>query len=72
MTKQYIASIKNNTRGTWVKSIAINSYTETLFKKERHIFKDKKRAEKILKILQERYPDTFTLYSCRQNGEIIR
>ncbi|MEI3614681.1 hypothetical protein [Pseudogracilibacillus sp. SO30301A] len=61
MTKQYHASIKNNTTGTWLKSITINSYTHTLIKRDRRIFKDKKKAEKILEILQEKYPDTFTL-----------
>lgn len=61
MNKQYRASIKKNTSGTWLKSITINSYTHTLIKGERYIFKDKKRAEKILKILQEKYSDTFTL-----------
>lgn len=61
MTKQYRASIINNTTGTWLKSMTIDSYTHTLIKRERRIFKDKKRAEKILEILQEKYPDTFTL-----------
>ncbi len=61
MNKQYIASIKNNTTGTWLKSITTNSYTHTLIWRERFIFKDKKEAESTLKTLQSNYPDTFTL-----------
>lgn len=61
MACQYLASIKNDTKGTWIKSITINSYTHTLIKEERLIFKDKKRAEKIFKVLQEKYPDTLIL-----------
>lgn len=61
MIKQYRVSIKNETKGTWIKSMDLNSYTHTLIKRERRIFKDKKRAETMLKILQSKYPDTFTI-----------
>ncbi len=61
MDKHYRASIKKITTSSWLKSITINSYTHTLIASERRIFKDKKKAEKIFNILQEKYPDTFTL-----------
>lgn len=61
MAKYYRASIINKTKGTWIKSITINSYTHTLIKSDRRIFKEKKKAERILEILQKKYPDTFTL-----------
>ncbi|RST63397.1 hypothetical protein EJB14_18825 [Bacillus pumilus] len=61
MTKQYSVSIKNLTYGSWVKSIEINSITETALKSDRHMFKDKTRANKILKILKEKYKHTYIL-----------
>ncbi|WP_246310717.1 hypothetical protein [Paenibacillus xylanilyticus] len=75
MTKQYIASIKNNTRGSWVSSVAphknttkfwlkpkiTHSYSDTLLKEERLIFRDEQKAESVLKTLNLIYPDTFTL-----------
>ncbi|MCY7707979.1 hypothetical protein [Bacillus safensis] len=61
MTKQYSVSIKNQTYGSWVKSIEINSITETALKSDRHMFKDKTRANKILKILKEKYKHTYIL-----------
>lgn len=61
MIKQYRASIKNDTEGTWIESMDLNSYTHTLRKRERRIFKNKKRAETMLKILQSKHPDTFTI-----------
>lgn len=61
MTKQYSVSIKNQTYSSWVKSIEINSITETALKSDRHMFKDKTRANKILKILKEKYKHTYIL-----------
>ncbi|QII27023.1 hypothetical protein G3M80_21225 [Bacillus altitudinis] len=61
MTKQYSVSIKNLTYGSWVKSIEINSITETALKSDRHMFQDKTRANKILKILKEKYKHTYIL-----------
>ncbi|MEE3607364.1 hypothetical protein [Bacillus altitudinis] len=61
MTKQYSVSIKNLTYGSWVKSIEINSITETALKSDRHMFKDKTRANKILEILNEKYKHTYIL-----------
>nr|QIS31256.1 hypothetical protein [Lysinibacillus sphaericus] len=71
MTKQYIASIKNTTTGSWLKSTnshnnttssgIIHSYDHTLLKEERLIFKDKNVAESTLKTLQVNYPDIFIL-----------
>ncbi|PAK32416.1 hypothetical protein [Bacillus safensis] len=61
MTKQYSVSIKNQTYGSWVKSIEINSITETALKSDRYMFKDKTRANKILKILKEKYKHTYIL-----------
>lgn len=49
-------SIFNKATGTWLKSVTINSYTHTLIKEERYIFKDKKKAERIVKILRKKYP----------------
>lgn len=75
MTEEYIASIKNITNGSWLKSTTshnrttgswikpkfTHSYIHTLIKEERLIFRDKKEAESTLVTLQENYPDTFTL-----------
>ncbi|KLV14958.1 hypothetical protein [Bacillus altitudinis] len=61
MTKQYSVSIKNQTYGSWVKSIEINSITETALKSDRRMFKDKTRANKILEILNEKYKHTYIL-----------
>lgn len=76
MTEQYIASIKNITNGSWLKSTTshnriaqlswikpkfTHSYIHTLIKEERLIFRDKKEAESTLVTLQANYPDTFTL-----------
>lgn len=61
MTIQYSVSIKNLTYGSWVKSIEINSITETALKSDRHMFKDKTRANKILEILNEKYKHTYIL-----------
>ncbi|WP_144492978.1 hypothetical protein [Bacillus pumilus] len=61
MTKQYSVSIKNQTYGSWVKSIEINSITETALKTDRRMFKDKMRANKILEILNEKYKHTYIL-----------
>ncbi|KGA83687.1 hypothetical protein KQ41_06505 [Lysinibacillus fusiformis] len=75
MTEQYIASIKNTTTGSWLKSTTsfnktngswfkpkiTHNYIHTLIKEERFIFRDKKEAESTLETLQENYPDTFTL-----------
>lgn len=75
MTNKFMASIKNETTGSWfismtypskkirvwTKSKIIHSFTEGLRKEERHIFRNKKEAQSTLKVLQSISPDTFIL-----------